>query len=391
MRGTQGLIAPVRGSLTPFPSSMPSSAVCKKREKEVFCGILMIFNKLPWYKNAQCIPDVKVKEHQNPRLIQAEKRISMATRAHILQEGHTTRLQKQSGLNRQLKERITAWMFSAPALLLLLFFLIVPFCMAIYFSLTDQRLLPGPFPTQFVGLQNFIRLLSDDAFHHALINNFLFALVVVPLQAAFALLLGILTNQKIRGIVFFRTIYFMPVVTTMVVIAVIWTFFYSSDHGLVNEFLGAISFGHLGPYQWLNDTHLALPAIMFMSIWQGVGFQMVIFLAGLQNIPEELYEAGKLDGAGNWNRFIHITIPQLRNTFLFVIIATTILSFKLFAQVQIMTQGGPDNATITTVYEIVNQGFSSLHVGYASAMAIVFFVIVLVISLLQRIFIPAER
>lgn len=315
----------------------------------------------------------------------------MATRAHILQEGHTTRLQKQSGLNRQLKERITAWMFSAPALLLLLFFLIVPFCMAIYFSLTDQRLLPGPFPTQFVGLQNFIRLLSDDAFHHALINNFLFALVVVPLQAAFALLLGILTNQKIRGIVFFRTIYFMPVVTTMVVIAVIWTFFYSSDHGLVNEFLGAISFGHLGPYQWLNDTHLALPAIMFMSIWQGVGFQMVIFLAGLQNIPEELYEAGKLDGAGNWNRFIHITIPQLRNTFLFVIIATTILSFKLFAQVQIMTQGGPDNATITTVYEIVNQGFSSLHVGYASAMAIVFFVIVLVISLLQRIFIPAER
>src|SRR5207249_2829107 len=161
---------------------------------------------------------------------------------------------------------------------------------------------------------------------------------------------------------------------------VVWTFLYDPDKGLINEFIKSISFGHFGPYQWLNDVHLALPAIMIMSIWQGVGFQMVIYLAGLQDIPESLYEAAQIDGAGRWSQFISITIPQLRNTSTFVIIATTIMAFKLFSQVQIMTQGGPENATITTVYYVVHQGFSNLRVGYASAIAVIFFLIVLVIS-----------
>jgi multiple sugar transport system permease protein len=176
-----------------------------------------------------------------------------------------------------------------------------------------------------------------------------------------------------------------------VVIAVVWTFLYNPDNGLINEFIKTISFGHLGPYQWLNDPHLALSAIMIMSIWQGVGFQMIIYLAGLQGIPETLYEVAQIDGAGRWQQFISITVPQLRNTSIFVIIATTILAFKLFSQVQIMTQGGPENATVTTVYYIVNQGFSNLRVGYASAIAVIFFLIVLVIALLQLVLIPEER
>jgi multiple sugar transport system permease protein len=293
--------------------------------------------------------------------------------------------------NRLRKEEATSWAFAAPAMLLLLFFLIIPFFMAIYFSFTDQRLVPGPNPTSFVGLQNFVRVFLDEIFLRALLNNFLFTIFVVPIQTVFALSLALLINQKIKGVMVFRTIYFSPVVTTLVVIAIIWTFLYSPDQGLINEFLKTISFGQLGPYQWLNDPYLALPAIMIMSIWQGVGFQMIIYLAGLQSIAEELYEAAKIDGAGGWSRFISITIPQLRNTSIFVITATTIMAFRLYAQVQIMTQGGPENATVTTVYYTVIQGFTNLRVGYASAIAVIFFLIVLTISMLQRVFLSEER
>ena len=290
----------------------------------------------------------------------------------------------------QLKEMLTAWIFSLPAFLLLLVFLIIPFFMAIYFSFTNQTLIPGPIPTEFVGFRNFARLLQDNTFYHALLNNFLFGIIVVPVQTTFALSLAILANQKIRGIYVFRTIYFSPVVTTIAVISVVWSFLYNPDQGLINHFLKSISFGHIPNLQWLNDVHLALPAIIIMSIWQGVGFQMLIYLAGLQGIPDSLYEAARVDGAGRWKQFLNVTLPQLRNTTIFVVIATTILAFKLYTQVAIMTQGGPENATITSVYYLVQQGFSELHVGYASAIAVIFFLIVLVISILQRTIIKEE-
>ena len=290
----------------------------------------------------------------------------------------------------QRKEMLTAWTFLLPASLLLLIFLIIPFFMAIYFSFTNQTLIPGPIPTEFVGFRNFARLLQDDTFHRALLNNFLFGIIVVPVQTTFALFLAILANQKIRGIYVFRTIYFSPVVTTIAVISVVWSFLYNPDQGLINQFLKSISFGHIPNLQWLNDVHLALPAIIIMSIWQGVGFQMMIYLAGLQSIPDSLYEAARVDGAGRWKQFLNVTLPQLRNTTIFVVIATTILAFKLYTQVAIMTQGGPENATITSVYYLVQQGFSELHVGYASAIAVIFFLIVLVISILQRTIIKEE-
>ncbi len=290
------------------------------------------------------------------------------------------------------REAITAWIFSSPALLMLIVFLLIPFLMAIWLAFTDQRLIPNPnLPTQFVGLRNFARLIEDETFHRALLNNFIFAIVVVPIQTSFALLLAILVNRKIRFVNFFRTVYFGPVVTMMVVVAIVWSFLYNPGAGFINQFLDTISFGLLGPYDWLNDTKLAFPSIMLVSIWQGVGFQMVIYLAGLQDIPSELYEAAQVDGANQWQQFRHVTLPQLRNTTIFVVIATTILSFKLFTQVWVMTQGGPQESTMTTMIVLYREGFRQLKVGYASAIAIVFFLIVLGVSLLQRVFLKEER
>jgi multiple sugar transport system permease protein len=291
------------------------------------------------------------------------------------------------------EEYYTAWAFAAPAVILLLIFLIIPFFVAIYFSLTNERLVSGPLPTNFVGLRNFIQMLGDDSLHRALLNNSLFGMIVVPVQTSLALFLAILINQRIRGITVFRTIYFSPVVTPMVAVAVVWSFLYNPGQGVINEFIKAISFGHLGPYDWLSNTELALPAIMLLSIWQGVGFQMVVYLVGLQGIPESLYEAARVDGAGRWPQFWHVTFPQLRNTTIFVLIATTILSFKLYTQVEVMTQGGPENATATVVWYMVHQSIHNVRVGYASAVAVVFFLIVLmrVIPVLRSVVVTEER
>jgi len=254
-----------------------------------------------------------------------------------------------------------------------------------------MRLIPNPnVPTQFVGLQNYLRLFSDDVFKKALINNFYFVIVVVPLQTSFALGLAMLINEEIKGINFFRTIYFSPVVTSMTVVSIVWTLLYNPGEGLINAFIQAISFGRLGPYNWLTNTKLVFPAIMLMSIWQGVGFQMVIFLAGLQEIPSSLYEAAEVDGANGWQKFFNITLPQLRNTMIFVVISTTILAFKLFDQVKVMTNGGPSNASMTTMLYAVETAWGRLRAGYASAITVIFFIIVLAISIAQR-FLTKEK
>ena len=276
------------------------------------------------------------------------------------------------------KEQYLSWAFALPALSLLLIFLVIPFLLAIYFSLTNQRLAPDPLPTSLLGLRNYTRMLTDDTLRRALFNNTFFGIVVVPVETGLSLFLALLLNQKLRGMSLFRTIYFLPVVTPLAVISVVWAFLYNPGQGLINTFLKAISFGHLGPYIWLDDANLALPAIMLLSIWQGVGLYMIIYLAGLQNIPQSLYEAARVDGAGRWHQLWYITLPQLRNTTLFVMIATTVQTFKLYTQVEVMTQGGPGNATVTVIWYMVNQSIHHLHVGYASAIAVVFFLLVLI-------------
>jgi len=284
------------------------------------------------------------------------------------------------------KESLLAWLFSTPAILLLIVFLVVPFIWAIYLSFTNQRLIPNPnLPTEIVGLRNYIRLIDDEAFLRGLINNFYFVAIVVPIQTSFALGLALLINQELKGMNIFRTVFFGPVVTAMTVVAIVWTFLYNPGEGLINAFLNVITLGNAGPYDWLLDTKLVFPAIMLLSIWQGVGFQMVIYLAGLQEIPGPLYEAAHVDGANRWQQFLYITLPQLRNTTIFVVLSTTILAFKLFDQVKVMTDGGPQNASMTTMVHVIEMGWGQLKVGYASAVSIVFFLIVLVISIVQRI------
>jgi multiple sugar transport system permease protein len=305
----------------------------------------------------------------------------------------TVTSQKGKSSYRQ-KEALTAWLFSAPALILLLIFLIIPFLMAFGLSFSDQRLVPNPnLPTRFVGLRNFVRMLDDDTFFQAVYNNFLFVIIVVPVQTALALLLAILVNQKLKAMNLFRTIYFSPVVVTMVVVSIIWAFLYNPGEGLINKFVEFVTFGALGPYDWLNDPNLALFAIMVLSIWQGVGFQMVIYLAGLQDIPDYLYEAAEIDGADKLKQFIYITWPQLRNVTIFVVLSTTILAFKLFTQVWVMQgpSGHPRGTTVTMMVYTVNQGFRQGKIGYASAITVTFFVIVLAVSLSQRMFLREER
>ena len=209
-----------------------------------------------------------------------------------------------------------------------------------------------------------------------------FALVIVPVQSAIALGLALLINAKVRGVNFFRTVYFLPVVTSMVVVSMLWMFMYQPN-GLINVLLAKI--GIDGP-DWLGDPRTALFAIIVLSIWQAVGMHMVIWLSGLQTIPGELYEAAALDGAGPWRQFLHVTWPGLRQTATFILITITIAAFSLFTQVNIMTQGGPLDATSTVVFQAVRTGFQQQQTGYASAISLVFFAIVLVVSLIQRYF-----
>lgn len=293
------------------------------------------------------------------------------------------------------RESLAAWGFAAPAVILLAIFLVLPFLLALGFSFTDQRLISNSdMGTDFVGLRNYVRLFDDDSFYAALRNNFFFVIVVAPLQSAFALLLALLVNKQVRGIKFFRTIYFMPVATTMAVVAVIWSLMYSPDQGLVNRLLGFMSFGLIGPQDWLRDPALVLPAVMLLSIWQGVGFQMLVFLAGLQAIPTDLYEAAMLDGASRRQQFFYITLPMLRNTTIFVLITTTIYAFQLFTQVQIIANSGsvaPVDSFRTVVMLMVQEGFRNGKIGYASALSVIFFLIVFLISLLQRFLLKEER
>jgi multiple sugar transport system permease protein len=286
-------------------------------------------------------------------------------------------------------EARTAWLLSTPALIGLTAFIVVPFLLALVLSFTNQRLI-SPLPTRFIGIENYLSTLADAGFWQGLINNVWFVAIVVPVQSALALFLAILVNSRIRGRVAFRTVYFMPVVTVMAAAAVTWTLLLNPN-GLVNAFLDVITFGTFTP-DWLGSTTWALPAIMVVSIWQGTGFQMIILLAALQDVPQELYEAAELDGAGSWKKFLNVTVPGIRNGLIFVVTVTTILAFRLFDQVWIMPQspGGPLDSTRTMMLHLVETGFGGQAIGRASAVAVIFFVLVLVLTLIQRRFIREE-
>ncbi|MDO4244168.1 MAG: sugar ABC transporter permease [Actinomyces sp.] len=281
------------------------------------------------------------------------------------------------------KEVRTAWIMSSPALLLLLLFMGIPILLTFVLSFTNTRLI-SPNPPSFVGLSNFIRAFTlDPTFMRSLTNTAFFALIVVPCQSGLALALAILVNQKVNGVTAFRTIIFMPVVTSMVVVSILWSFFYE-DNGLVNSMLNTLTGGAWTAVPWLTEPGTAMPAIIVLSIWQAVGLHMIIWLAGLQMIDPALYEAADLDGVNGWQRFRYITWPGLRSTMVFILVTITIAALGLFVQVDVMTAGGPQDATSTLVYHAVRKGYREQDMGYGSAISLIFFVAVLLISLIQR-------
>lgn len=289
---------------------------------------------------------------------------------------------------RRSADGLIATAMASPAIILLLVFFFVPVLLMFGLAFTDARLI-SPRPVEFTGVDNFVTLFGDPLFWASLRNTAYFALIVVPGQAGLALVLALLVNAKVAGRNFFRTVYFIPVVSSIVVISLLWRFIYEPN-GLLNQVIRAVTFGAWEGTDWLNNPTTAMPAIMLMSIWQAVGFHMVIWLAGLQTIPPELYEAAALDGASGWKLFKHVTWPGLRETSIFILITITIMAFALFAQINVMTQGGPLDSTTTMVFMAVRTGYEQQATSYAAAVSLVFFVIVLSISLVQR-FLTREK
>ncbi|AUB52275.1 carbohydrate ABC transporter permease [Enterococcus mundtii] len=281
--------------------------------------------------------------------------------------------------SRKLKRKNTliAWSFIAPNFIGFLIFTLVP----VVFSLILAFMKWDSFSTpEFVGLQNFTRMLSDDTFWISLKNTFLYTIGVVPLTLICSLGLAILLNQKIKGVKFFRTAFFFPYVTSLVAIAVVWSMLFHPTMGPINQFLRVVI---ENPPGWLSSSDWALTAIIIVSVWRGMGYYMILYLAGLQGISKELYEAAAMDGANKWKQFIHITVPALRPTTFFVTIMLVINCFKIFDLVQVMTDGGPGRATNVLVYQVYSEAFVKFNFGYASAIAMVLFVIVLVITVIQ--------
>lgn len=274
----------------------------------------------------------------------------------------------------------TAWyLLIAPKILLMVAVLIIPFLGSVYISLHEWTPLAATKP--FIGLENYVQLLRDGQFHNALINTGTYSLALILIDVPIALGLALLLDMNLRGTRIYSASIFLPVVVSWVVVSLIWSWLYNPDYGMINAFLGL--FGSEG-LDWLNSRDTSLAAIIIMSIWKHIGFNMVIFLAGLKGIPNTYYEAATVDGAGRWERFRYITLPLLKPTSFFVVIVTLIFSFRVFTQVFVMTGGGPVNSSITIVFYFWQQGFQEFNMGYASAIAVVLFVIVFAFSIIQQ-------
>lgn len=272
--------------------------------------------------------------------------------------------------------------FLGPALGLILIFFCLPVTAALLLSFTDFDLyaLGDPGRLRWIGLENYRRLLGDPQFHHALRNTLYFVVVGGPLSVATSLAAALLVNHRLtRFKGWFRTVLFLPVVTTLVAVAVVWRYLYELYDGLFNRLLAA--FG-LGPVDWLGDPDYAMPALILMSVWKNFGFNMIIFIAGLQSIPERLYEAAAIDGATAGQQFRWITLPMLAPTFFFVIVVTMIGSLQFFAEPYLMTQGGPADRTLSISLLMFQEGFRWWNLGYAAAVAFTLFVMILVGTLL---------
>lgn len=304
-----------------------------------------------------------------------------------LQVGKT--IENKQIVTQSYKQRfgLAGYLFITPSLIFIFLFVILPIFASFYYSLTDYDLMKAP---RFAGAKNYINLFGDPRYPFAIKNTLYFAAVTVPAGVVTSLLLATLINRRIRGIYTFRALFYMPVVSSFVSVALIWLWFYEPQFGLFNEALELVGLPRL---KWLRGVETSMPSIILVSVWKNMGLNMVIYLAGLQGIPPHLYEASEIDGAGRISTFFRITLPLLAPTTYFVVIVYFIGALQVFVQVYIMTgtgygqdvpvYGGPLDSTVSVVMLIFDNGFSYLKMGYASAMSFALFLIIAVITIIN--------
>jgi multiple sugar transport system permease protein len=284
-------------------------------------------------------------------------------------------------LTRASKETLAGWLFILPCLIGFGTLTLIPILFSFVISFTDWNFLNGIKGIEFVGFDNFIKMWSDKWFTDSLVNNVIFTLVTVPCTMILALITAVMLNDKTFLKAPIRLMIFLPYISSIVAVSVVWAILYSPSQGPINAFLRSVGIDN--PPGWLSDSTWALPAIIILTVWMNVGYNMIIYLAGLQGIPKELYEAARIDGAGPVTIFFKITVPMLSPTSFFVLITCIIQSFQVFAAIFIMTEGGPGTSTSVLTYYIYQAGFSFYDMGYASAMAWILFIIVFAITIFQ--------
>lgn len=277
-------------------------------------------------------------------------------------------------------------LFLAPAMILMFIFLILPIFASLYISLTDFNIysLMDWTQAEFVGLENYAKLFNDEVFWKSLKNTLYFAVIGVPLAIFFALIFAVMMNKKdVKGKEFFRAGFYLPSITNTVAVAVIWGFILNPNYGFLNWIL---SFFGFEPINWLGNTTWAMPSIILFVVWKGLGHNIILFLAGLQNIPAHLYEAARIDGASKWQMFKNITLPMLKPTTFFVTVMTVIGYLQLFAEPYMLTEGGPLDSTLSVVLYMYRNGFKHFELGYASAIGYILFILIFVVTLIQMKF-----
>lgn len=279
---------------------------------------------------------------------------------------------------RTWRNTLIGWSFILPNFIGFALFTLVPVVAAFALAFLEWDAVSSP---EWVGLDNFERMLDDENFQVALTNTLFYAGGHIPLTLVASLALAIVLNRKIRGAKFFRTVAFFPYITSLVAVAVVWNMLFNPTTGPVNQGLEAL--GAANPPGWTTDTDWAMPAVIITSVWRDMGYYMVLYLAGLQTIPTEYYEAARVDGANAWQRFWHVTLPGLRPTTFFVLVMLTIQSFKILDLIVVMTDGGPGRSTLVLAQLVYREGIRDGDYGYSSAIALVLFVIVLTITVVQ--------
>jgi multiple sugar transport system permease protein len=275
------------------------------------------------------------------------------------------------------RQALAGYLFIAPAMVIFFVFTLLPVAIALYLSFTNYDVFTR---LDWIGAANYQDVLDDEFFWRALVNTTTYTAWTIPLSMGIGLGLALLLNQKLRGLGLYRTIYYVPVVTSMVAVAMIWIQLFDPVYGVLSNALESIGITGI---DWLGDPNLAMPSVIAVSVWKVIGWNMLIYLAGLQGIPEHLKEAAAIDGANRWQSFFKITLPLLQPTTFFIFVTSLIGAFQVFDQVYVMTGGGPANATTTLVHQIYNAAFKAFDMGYAAAMSFVLFLIILAVSLLS--------